>query len=99
MSAQNVLDGLDALKSHPALTDYIKREHDSRSLTGYGGYNNQETLYQEQLSDLLDSNHMHSGASYSFVLMNIQAVLLGRVTREEFEAEAIRDKEWYAANR
>lgn len=101
MSAQNVLDGLDVLQLHPGLTDYIKRERDFTSLSGHkhGGYNPEETAYQEQLNVLLDPDQMHSGASFTAVLFNIQLVLLGTATRETFDLEAKKDKEWYAANR
>ena len=101
MSAQNVLDGLHALQLDTALMDYVKNERDHRSLFGYKAekYTPQETAYQLQLSKVLNADGMHSGGSYSSVLFNIQAVLKGTMTREVFEVEAQKDKEWYAANR
>lgn len=82
MTYSQVLTALDRLTAYPHLAEYIK------SFNGDGGFmftvetHPQRKAYQTQLSDLLDSNRMHSGSSWAFMLRGVQAVLMGAFTRE-----------------
>ena len=82
MSYSQVLNALDTLAAYPQLAEYIK------SFNGNGGFmftvetQPQRKAYQKQLSDLLDSNGMHSGSSWACLLRGVQAILMGVLTRE-----------------
>ena len=82
MIYSQVLNALDRLAAYPHLAEYIK------SFNGDGGFmftvetQPQRKAYQKQLSDLLDSNGMHSGSSWAFMLRGVQAILMGALTRE-----------------
>ena len=82
MTYSQVLNALDCLAAYPELQEYI------RSFDGDGGFmftvetQPQRKAYQKQLSNLLDSNEMHSGSSWAWMLRGVQAILRGALTRE-----------------
>ena len=82
MTYSQVLNALDRLTAYPELQEYIK------SFNGDGGFmftvetHPQRKAYQTQLDQVLNSNGMHSGSSWAFMLRGVQAVLMGAFTRE-----------------
>jgi hypothetical protein len=82
MSSIRVLEALNILNKYPELQDYIKT-FDSPCGFMYNVENDPvRKRLAKQLDDLLDPCKMHSGASWSYMLRNVQAVLNGVITRE-----------------
>jgi hypothetical protein len=99
MSAVNVINMLDILVEYPALREYIK------NFNGVDGFiRTVETeparkQLQTQMGEVLDANHMHSGASYACGLRGVQAVYNGTLTREELEAHHVEEMRYIYACR
>ena len=80
---KQTIEALDTLVEYPELSEYIK------SFEGDGGFmytiETDETrkALSNKLGDVLDSNGMHSGASWGCMLRSVQAVLSGHITREK----------------
>ena len=93
MSIQQVSNALERLKEYPDVVNYIKYFNEP------GGFMFMEEVSEEQknlyikMSQLLDNDGMHSGASWSYLLRMVQGVLNGVFTLEELkikEEEALR---------
>lgn len=82
MSSIRVLEALDILIEYPELQDYIKSFDSPRGFMFNVENDPARKRLVKQLDDLLDPCKMHSGASWSYMLRTVQAVLNGVMTRE-----------------
>ena len=93
MSYRYIVDGLASLESHPDLMEYVK------SFNGSGGFmftvvtDPAKKQLEKRLEDILNSNGMHSGGSWGFMLRGIQAVLCGTYTRDYFIEKMAQEEE------
>ena len=88
----SIIKALDVLVEYPDLQAYIK------DFYGHGGFMfTQETEphridYAARLEKLLDSDGMHSGGSWGFMLRGVQAILNGVLSRERLLEEAAEEE-------
>ena len=95
MNSKYIVDGLDKLIEYPDLMDYIKTFDSPLGFMFTQETDAQRKEYENHLSDLLDSNGMHSGASWGSMLRGIQSVLNGINTREYFVEKMIEQERFY----
>jgi hypothetical protein len=103
MTLQQVISGLETLQEYPELTEYIK------SFNGNAGFmftvetEPDRIRLSKQMEKVLDSDGMHSGGSWGYMLRTIQRVLIGNITKEQVMEQAEIEKrniqEWREAMR
>ncbi len=88
MTLQQVISGLETLQEYPELTEYIK------SFNGNAGFmftvetEPDRIRLSKQMEKVLDSDGMHSGGSWGYMLRTIQRVLIGNITKEQVLEQA-----------
>jgi len=88
MNLQQVISGLEILEEYPELTEYIK------SFNGNDGFmytietEPDRILLNKQMEKVLDSDGMHSGGSWGYMMRTIQRVLIGNITKEQVLEQA-----------
>jgi hypothetical protein len=103
MTLQQVISGLEILQEYPELTEYIK------SFNGNAGFmftvetEPDRIRLSKQMEKVLDSDGMHSGGSWGYMMRTIQRVLIGNITKEQVLEQAEIEKrniqEWREAMR
>jgi len=88
MTLQQVISGLEILQEYPELTEYIK------SFNGNDGFmftvetEPDRIRLSKQMEKVLDSDGMHSGGSWGYMMRTIQRVLIGNITKEQVLEQA-----------
>jgi hypothetical protein len=91
-----VISGLDLLRDYPEVKNYIKNYNGNRGFNFTGdSYSKYNPVIENQMSDILDADHAHSGSSWGYMLQGIQAVLNGTITREFIEQKIVEQQTQY----
>lgn len=83
VTLSQIMESLDLLTHYPAIAEYIK------NFNGHDGFmytietDPRKIQLNKQMGDLLDSNGMHSGASWGCMLRTVQSILNGHTTKEQ----------------
>ena len=93
MSYKDILNALDILIEYPDLMEYVKTFDSPKGFMYTRETDINRIKCEKHLSDLLDANGTHSGASWGGMLRGVQSALNGINTREYFMVMEKMDEE------